>query len=186
MALRRVKVICLGNTGTGKTCLLNRIVNGTWDDGLRPTINVEQHTLDWESPDGHSYVANFWDTAGQEAYHAVVRSYYRDVHIALLCYSTIETTSLPSLKNWKTNLQNESPQAHLVVVATKSDAEGKERVGDRSGLDKAQDWGGSFVSTSAKTGAGIDSLVEEIKKLSADVVDPSESGPVPATGGNCC
>ena len=81
-----IKVITIGACGIGKTCLLQRIAEGVFNENSIPTIGVGMYV--WQFKASKNYEEGsfqFWDTAGQERFAAMVNAYYRDVHLIFFC-----------------------------------------------------------------------------------------------------
>lgn len=103
------KIIMLGATGGGKTCLLSTSVkHETFNNKIQPSMNTEFLTVkmqrpDWSTGEPNQYImANIWDTAGQERYNAVSNSYFRRTHGVLVVFDVTSSNSLHScFKNTK-------------------------------------------------------------------------------------
>ena len=122
-----INVITLGASGVGKTSIIKRIKDGTFEDEYNVTIGVEFFSIerDYEKKN-MKYLLNFYDTNGMESMQSLIPvQYIRDSHVVLLVFSNIET--LDDLKNrWvdyykvNTNIDN----AKFILIGNKSDTFG--------------------------------------------------------------
>ena len=83
---RSVKVILIGDSGVGKTNILNRLVNNKFNDKYNPSLSLEYNN---HSIKINNYIIRMqiWDTAGQEKYNSIISNYYRSAEVAIFVYS---------------------------------------------------------------------------------------------------
>jgi small GTP-binding protein len=181
------KVVLLGNSGTGKTSILDYAVTHIANDNLRPTIGCNCSPLTIDLPTGPVQL-RVWDTAGQELYRSIVPIYMRDAGAALLVYDITDTKSVDALDDWHSVLMEEqSGDVLIYVVANKIDLPAT--VADVRGESVAQKVNGSFHRVSAKTGEGIDTLFRAVAQetstgerfLTRIIAQRSRE-----SGGGCC
>ena len=105
MIEREIKVALIGNSGVGKTCIIQRFKDNTFNDYSDSTISAS--SVDKEIIRGkEKYILNIWDTAGQEKYQSLGKLFYKDAYIILLIYDITNQKSLDSLKKtWYPDLQ---------------------------------------------------------------------------------
>jgi len=139
------KIILLGSSGVGKTSLINKITNDDYKESL-PTefLGCSEITID-----GLSTVV--WDTAGQELHKSMIRNYYRDVDIAIVCFDLSNITSLNSVQGYIDDVKDESPKCTVIVAGLKCDI-------SVSGSIEF-----NHIKVSSKTGEGVPELKELIK-----------------------
>ncbi|XP_035122454.1 ras-related protein Rab-26 isoform X2 [Callithrix jacchus] len=149
------KVMLVGDSGVGKTCLLVRFKDGAFLAGtFISTVGIDfrNKVLD---VDGVKVKLQMWDTAGQERFRSVTHAYYRDAHALLLLYDVTNKASFD-------NIQVDS--AHERVVKRED------------GEKLAKEYGLPFMETSAKTGLNVDlaftAIAKELKQRSMKA--PSE------------
>ncbi|AYV80804.1 MAG: ras-related protein RABB1a isoform X2 [Harvfovirus sp.] len=166
-----LKVILIGDTGVGKTCLIDRFCNNHFDMMHDITIGVEfgSKIVEVSEEGGESFCvkAQFWDTAGQEAYRSIVRSYYREASGVLLCYDVSQYLSFQNVVSWLKEVRNECDDGtKIILVAMKCDLESKRCVGSKEGRELADEHGLLFCEVSAKKNVNIyscfDMLIREI------------------------
>ena len=157
------KIVCIGNTFTGKTSLLERFANQSFKEQGRATIGVEfSHVT---RPGFHM---TLWDTAGQERYSNLSSSYYRGAHVVLLVYAASERQTFSGLTHWLRQFQSYGDSSTLVVVvANKIDVE-ERQVSPTDGAHWAQERNLAYFEVSAKNGTGVHHLfewiIDELKK----------------------
>ena len=117
-----------------------------------------------------------WDTAGQESFRSITRSYYRGAAGALLVYDVTRRDSFVHLQKWYEEARaHSSPTIALMLVGNKSDLEQKRVVSTREGEEFARERGMIFLETSAKAGVNVDSAFLLVSQL---ILSRIESGAV--------
>jgi Ras-related protein Rab-8A len=156
----QIKVLTLGNSGVGKTCLILRFAGRGFSPTWISTIGIDVQTryLDLSGPHGTSRVKMMmWDTAGQEAFRSITASYFRSTHGVLLVYDVTSRASFQGLQSWIHDLNEADRSIVKVLVASKCDAtESQRAVTKAEGEALAKSTGAPFFETSAKKGTGVD------------------------------
>ena len=100
-AQRQYKIVIVGNSGVGKTCLLVRFTEASFSDKGASTIGVDFTARDVTvgSP-GLRVKLQMWDTAGQERYRAAMTSYYRGAHGIIFAYAVDDRKSFAAIEQW--------------------------------------------------------------------------------------
>jgi small GTP-binding protein len=161
-----MKVVIVGDTQVGKTCLISFLVNSTFKSYSPPTIGAAFQTYCITTARGPTTL-QIWDTAGQEKYRALAPMYYRSADIAILVYDVTQVATFESLDQWCREIAEKGP-AHLevVIAGNKIDLEGARAVetaaGRRFAADHEVKW---FTEVSAKTGAGVFELFTKAAEL---------------------
>jgi Ras-related protein Rab-1A len=70
-----VKVVLIGNTGCGKTCIVTRFTNNTYDETVKNTVGAAFNAKTVRTPDGDMLKFQIWDTAGQERFKNLTKMY---------------------------------------------------------------------------------------------------------------
>ncbi|XP_059752506.1 ras-related protein Rab-26 [Balaenoptera ricei] len=159
------KVMLVGDSGVGKTCLLVRFKDGAFLAGtFISTVGIDfrNKVLD---VDGMKVKLQIWDTAGQERFRSVTHAYYRDAHALLLLYDVTNKASFDSIQAWLTEIQEYAQHdVVLMLLGNKVDS-AQERVVKREDGEKlAKEYGLPFMETSAKTGLNVDLAFTAIAK----------------------
>ena len=172
-----LNVITLGNQGVGKTSLVNRIINGTFQETYTSTIGIEFHTLKRKYENKNLEITlSFKDTAGQEKFQTINNQYIRDSHIVLLVFSNIE--SLIDLKDRWYKLYKENANienSRFILIGNKSDIFGDEKNNIlKEGEKFADEINSSFITCSAKSKDNMDNLEKFIILEAKNYIDDNE------------
>ncbi|XP_036052167.1 ras-related protein Rab-26 isoform X2 [Onychomys torridus] len=171
------KVMLVGDSGVGKTCLLVRFKDGAFLAGtFISTVGIDfrNKVLD---VDGMKVKLQIWDTAGQERFRSVTHAYYRDAHALLLLYDITNKDSFDNIQAWLTEIQEYAQQdVVLMLLGNKVDSAQERAVKREDGEKLAKEYGLPFMETSAKTGLNVDlaftAIAKELKQRSTQ--PPSE------------
>lgn len=175
------KYIIIGDTGVGKSCLLLQFTDKRFQPVHDLTIGVEFGAR-LITIDNHQIKLQIWDTAGQESFRSITRSYYRDAAGALLVYDITRRESFNHLSRWLEEArQNGNPNMTIMLIGNKSDLEHRRAVSTKEGDIFAQENGLVFLETSAKSAANVETAfiktAENIyEKIKEGVYDPSREG----------
>ncbi|KAK7097918.1 ras-related protein Rab-9A-like [Littorina saxatilis] len=161
---RHLRVVLLGDSGVGKTSILRRFVEGTFDDGVDSTISIEQMEKEVRV-DGQRYVLRVVDTAGQERFRSLRENFYRGTHICLLTFALDKLASFCNLSMWRQEFLHYArvPPGTLfpfLVIGNKADVTPKARaVSDVN----VQTWCGAnadvpYFETSAKQALNVEEV----------------------------
>ncbi|XP_051024038.1 ras-related protein Rab-26 [Acomys russatus] len=165
------KVMLVGDSGVGKTCLLVRFKDGAFLAGtFISTVGIDfrNKVLD---VDGMKVKLQIWDTAGQERFRSVTHAYYRDAHALLLLYDITNKDSFDNIKAWLTEIQEYAQHnVVLMLLGNKVDSTQERAVKREDGEKLAKEYGLPFMETSAKTGLNVDlaftAIAKELKQRS--------------------
>lgn len=169
-----MKVVMVGDTGVGKSSLLIQFTENTFDSSQAATIGVEFGTniLD---VDDKQVKLQIWDTAGQEAFRSLTRSYYRGTCCAILVYDITSKNSFAHLKDWLDEARDNGPETMIfLVIGNKIDSEDDRQVTFEDGRLFAEENGTFFTETSAKTGDHVTAAFQLITKTICDKISNGE------------
>jgi len=158
------KVVLLGESGVGKTCIMNQLMEGEFKEKTFSTISAQFHRKNFKFPGNKSITLDIWDTAGQELYRSLNKFYYKKAKAVILVYDITRIDSFNEVKNYWYNQikENTNNDVIIAVAANKSDLYEKRQVSDEDGEEFAKSIGAIFESTSAKNDSGITNLFENI------------------------
>ncbi|KAJ6239706.1 ras-related protein rab-5c [Anaeramoeba flamelloides] len=161
-----IKIVMLGQCGTGKTSIVNRFVKDQFDPEIKTTVGAN-FFLRSINVDGLNFCIRLWDTSGQERFNSLTPLYYRNSNIAILVYDIKDITSLEKVKYWIKEIHNNVKiMPFIVIVGNKMD-QYDEKV-DLKTLNLAksvtEQIGADIMHTSAKTGEGITEMFENITR----------------------
>lgn len=175
------KYIIIGDTGVGKSCMLLQFTDKRFQPVHDLTIGVEFGAR-LITIEGQQIKLQIWDTAGQESFRSITRSYYRDAAGALLVYDITRRESFNHLSRWLEEArQNGNPSMTVMLIGNKTDLEHRRAVSTKEGEIFAQENGLVFMETSAKTSANVENAfiktAESIyEKIKSGLYDPSREG----------
>jgi len=167
-----LKVVLLGQHDVGKTCLVERYLNGRFKDDVAATVGaafgakkVTVHT--------RQLTVGIWDTAGAERYESMSRIYYRSAKAAIVAYDVTRLDSFAKVRFWITELLANESDCAIYVVGTKGDLINEKKVRDSDVEEYASTVNAKVFITSAKTGENVENLFQTIAE---DFAVQMESG----------
>ena len=165
----RVKMVLLGDSGVGKSCLVLRFVRGEFDPSSKVTVGAAFMSHPVSLPDSSTVKFEIWDTAGQERYASLAPLYYRGAHAAAVVFDITSEDSYERAKYWIKELQAKaSGEIVIALVGNKADLAAEREVSTETAEDFARSGNMAFIETSAKTADNVSELFETIaQKLSA-------------------
>ncbi|XP_022199382.1 ras-related protein Rab-37 isoform X3 [Nilaparvata lugens] len=152
------KVMLLGDSGVGKTCLLVRFRDNLFLSGnFISTVGIDFRNK-VVTVDDSKIKLQIWDTAGQERFRSVTHAYYRDAHALLLLYDVSSKTSFDNIRAWLGEIKE---YAHddvvIMLLGNKADCPSSERLVRREDGERlAREYNVPFMETSAKTGLNVE------------------------------
>ncbi|KAK6228255.1 hypothetical protein QUC31_006362, partial [Theobroma cacao] len=157
----RVKLVLLGDSGVGKSCIVLRFVRGQFDPTSKVTVGASFLSQTIALQDSTTVKFEIWDTAGQERYAALAPLYYRGAGVAVIVYDITSPESFTKAQYWVKELQKHgSPDIVMALVGNKADLHENREVPVQDGIDYAEKNGMFFIETSAKTADNINQLFE--------------------------
>ena len=174
------KLVLLGDSAVGKSCLVVRFVRDEFFEYQEPTIGAAFLTQTVTLPDA-TVKFEIWDTAGQERYRSLAPMYYRGAAAAIVVYDITKKDSFKGAINWIKEIQKRGdPNVVIALAGNKADMEGKRKVQYEEAQQYANDNEIMLMETSAKTAHNVRNLFVEIaKKLPKNlVVQERETFPI--------
>ena len=158
------KIILIGSSGVGKSSLIQRYTQKTFEDVYDCTIGVDFFTKTIDV-NGKTVKLQIWDTAGTEKYRSITSSYYRGSHCALIVFDLTSKDSFESLPTWIENYYkncNQEFDKNVIMIGNKNDLSEKrdvtqEKINDFIKLNNLV-----YFETSAKTGENVDESFQYI------------------------
>ena len=168
-----IKVILVGSSGVGKTSLVSAFFDNPFENQDLPTVSPSSCSAVLEI-DGKKIDLQIWDTAGQERFQSISQMFYRDSHVAFVCF---DAKNVNSVENWINRVRDEVPECIIYLVATKSDMLTQEETNDLN--QKGQEMltkfhAKNFLLTSAKTGSGVSDLFASAAQCYSEIFKVNE------------
>ncbi|XP_022447104.1 ras-related protein Rab-1B isoform X2 [Neophocaena asiaeorientalis asiaeorientalis] len=192
------KLLLIGDSGVGKSCLLLRFADDTYTESYISTIGVDFKIRTIEL-DGKTIKLQIWDTAGQERFRTITSSYYRGAHGIIVVYDVTDQESYANVKQWLQEIDRyASENVNKLLVGNKSDLTTKKVVDNTTAKEFADSLGIPFLETSAKNATNVEqaflTMAAEIKRRMGPGAAPGgerpnlkiDSTPVKQAGGGCC
>ncbi|XP_074035853.1 RAS oncogene family member Rab8 [Leptinotarsa decemlineata] len=161
------KLLLIGDSGVGKTCVLFRFSEDAFNTTFISTIGIDFkiRTIDL---DGKKIKLQIWDTAGQERFRTITTAYYRGAMGIMLVYDITNEKSFENIKNWIRNIEeNASADVEKMLLGNKCELEEKRQVSKERGEQLAIEYGIKFIETSAKASIRVEdaffTLARDIK-----------------------
>lgn len=163
--LYQFRLIIIGESTVGKSCLLRRFTESRYIEHNDPTVGVDFHSK-IVRVDGHNLKLQLWDTAGQERFRAITRSYFRNAVGALLVFNLSDRESFQQLPEWIDDVQQASKPRHpvFVLAGNKADMDRHRQVLRRDAELFASKHNMDYVETSAKTGLNVEEVFAVIAR----------------------
>ncbi|KAI8067906.1 ras family-domain-containing protein [Gongronella butleri] len=167
-----IKLLLIGDSGVGKSCLLLRFSDDSFTPSFITTIGIDFKIRTIEL-DGKRIKLQIWDTAGQERFRTITTAYYRGAMGILLVYDVTDERSFGNVRNWFSNIEQHANEGvNKILIGNKCDMEDKRVVKKEQGEELARELGIQFMETSAKANIGVEEaffdLARDIKKRLID------------------
>uniref|UniRef100_A0A3Q2Q9E9 small monomeric GTPase n=1 Tax=Fundulus heteroclitus TaxID=8078 RepID=A0A3Q2Q9E9_FUNHE len=161
------KLLLIGDSGVGKTCVLFRFSEDAFNSTFISTIGIDFKIRTIEL-DGKKIKLQIWDTAGQERFRTITTAYYRGAMGIMLVYDITNEKSFDNIKNWIRNIEEHaSADVERMVLGNKCDVNDKRQVSKDRGEKLALEYGIKFMETSAKANINVENafltLARDIK-----------------------
>ena len=111
--LKIFKVCLVGESGVGKTCIINRFVNDEFREDEPPSISASysEKFIQLDEYEGKTVKFHIWDTAGQEKYRSIGKIFYKDANAAILVYDITSQKTFDEIKNyWYKEIKDHTPE----------------------------------------------------------------------------
>ena len=131
--LIKLKLIVVGNQGTGKSCILNRFVNETFEENYQATIGLDFQSKNITIHDQDVRLI-IYDTAGQEKFRSLIPMYIREAQIILLVYDISDKDSFDAMPNWIQEVKEVlNKEVVFALIGNKMDLESQRKVSYEEG-----------------------------------------------------
>ena len=165
------RYIIVGDINVGKSCIMLQFSSNQFREEHELTIGVE-FAIKFLEIKNKNIKIQVWDTAGEEAFQSITKSYYRNAIGALLVYDITKKSSFEHLQKWLDSVkENSSKNIKIILIGNKIDLEDKREVTFQEGEEFAKNNGLFFFETSAKNFKNIN---EAFNKLTEEIYENIE------------
>lgn len=190
---RHFKLVLLGDSSVGKSCLVTQFVRGEFHDFQEPTIGAAflTATIPLDDSSQSSVRLEIWDTAGQERYRSLAPMYYRGAAAAVVVFDLTSQESFAGAKSWVKELQRRG-DANVVIALAGNKVDVETRTVEREEATAfAEENGIIYMETSAKTAQNVRELFVAVARRlpKAEVPDVTSSvnlAPTSEPSSGCC
>jgi len=192
MAMKRdydylFKLVLIGDSGVGKSCLLLRFADDNFTDSYISTIGVD-FRFRTVTIDKKTVKLQIWDTAGQERFRTITSAYYRGADGIIMVYDVTSPESFDHVEEWLSEVDRYANEnTAKLLVGNKADLIEEKQVSEETAQRFADKLGISFLETSAKTATNVDAafltMAKELIKNREKTPGPAPGNPKPG-GGN--
>ncbi|XP_005453345.1 ras-related protein Rab-15 isoform X2 [Oreochromis niloticus] len=153
------RLLMLGDSGVGKTCMLRRFTESDFDTTHISTIGIDFKMKTLEV-DGTKVRVQIWDTAGQERYQTITKQYYRRAQGIIFVYDITDKLSFKHIAKWYTTQKMET-----ILIGNKCDDSLRREVSKNQGTKLAGSYGMEFFETSASKNINISESFKRLTEL---------------------
>lgn len=175
----QIKLLMIGDSGVGKTCLLLRYANDSFSPTFITTIGIDFKIKNVDI-EGTRIKLQIWDTAGQERFRTITTSYFRGAQGILLVYDVTDRRSFESIRNWISQIQQHADvHVNKILVGNKCDMKDDKVVSTEEAQKLADEFKIPFAEVSAKNNICVDESFHSLAKAVKDrlVADGGADGP---------
>jgi len=150
------KLVLIGDSGVGKSCLLLRFADDNFTDSYISTIGVD-FRFRTITIDKKTVKLQIWDTAGQERFRTITSAYYRGADGIIMVYDVTSQESFDHVEAWLSEVDRYANEnTSKLLLGNKADLQDERQVTEETGHKFAEKLGIPFLETSAKTAVGVD------------------------------
>lgn len=165
-----MKILLIGDSGVGKSCLLVRFVEDKFSPSFITTIGID-FKIKTVDINGKKVKLQLWDTAGQERFRTITTAYYRGAMGIILVYDVTDERTFANVKQWFNTVNDHAnDDAQLLLVGNKSDMDTR-IVTYEQGESLAQELGLPFIESSAKDDSNVNEIFFTLAKLIQEKID---------------
>ena len=160
-----IKILTLGDTMVGKSSIVLRYSDDKFDDKIFSTIGIDFKTK-YIKMDNYSVKVLIWDTAGQEKFQNIAKTYYKGANGVMLIYDISNRKTFQRINFWIKELKenNKIDELFIYLIGNKKDLEDKREISFEEGEKYAKENNINFIEVSAKSGEGIPNLFHNVIK----------------------
>lgn len=160
------KLIVIGDSGVGKSCLTMRATKNQFDSNYNATVGFEFFTFNVKI-NNQVVKLQLWDTCGQEIYRSLITNFYRNSSLAMMVYSIDNKESFDNIDIWLKELKTHAnPDAKVFLIGNKLDLDNQRKVTKEQAAKYKEDYNiDYFLECSAKSGLNAQTVFLEAAKI---------------------
>ena len=165
-----LKLIVLGDSGVGKTAILNRYVSNEFNQEYKATIGADFMTHEIEIG-GREVLLQLWDTAGQERFHSLGNAFYRGCDACIFVYDITNEESFFNIDQWRDSFVEQGSIEFgfpMLLIGNKCDLVNKRRISLEQGINYTNANDMTFYETSALSGDNVKDAIDALAAKAAD------------------
>ena len=164
------KILVLGDTSVGKSCLLLRFCDNSFQEAHLTTIGLDFRLKTINLKDGRKVKIQIWDTAGEDRFRSITRNYYKGAKGILLIFDVTDKETFTHVRDWIERIHEESPEGITIcLVGNKIDMNESRVISNEEGKKLADEFKIPSFETSAKSNIGVEEvftyLVKEVDTI---------------------
>lgn len=157
-----IKIVVVGDSGVGKSNILNRYVHNEFNHDSKATVGVELNTKSYKINDKVVKV-HLWDTAGQERYKSITAAYYKGAKGAMIVYDITKQETYKSVDKWYKEIKEYGDKSLIpMLVGNKCDLKHLRTVETKEALERAKILSMPFMETSAAESTNVDQAFKQL------------------------
>ena len=168
------KIIIIGDSAVGKTCVFKKISSNTFNEKSISTIGMDRRTLYFTIKNNQGndleVEVQLWDTAGQERFRTIAKSYYKGAHGIILIYDVTNRKTYENIRKWLNQINNEaSNKISIILVANKIDREEERQISVEEGESLANANNLPIFEASAKDSINVEESFKFLIEINSDI-----------------
>jgi small GTP-binding protein len=171
------KIVIVGDSGVGKTSLVNHITGSLFSDSHVPTVGSQFLTLPVRL-EGQQVILELWDTAGQEIYRSFVGFYAREAKGAFVVCDVTRAPTIESLDKWIQFIGAQAPGVKVLVFANKCDLEDGRTIARERLIELCASKHADVIEGSARSGKRTGEAFQKMGEMML-AVEPNEAAALP-------
>ena len=159
------KILTIGESNVGKTCVLRRFVENKFLKTHLATIGIDFKTKNI-TVDDKEIKLKIWDTAGQERFRNITNQYYKGADGIILIFDITDQNSFDKIQDWinQINSNTQTDEIGLILIGNKKDLDNNRTISFKEGDALGKELGIKYFETSALSGEGIDEAFKYVTK----------------------
>ena len=164
------KILLLGDTSVGKSCLLLRFCDNSFQEAHLTTIGLDFRLKTINLKEDRKVKIQIWDTAGEDRFRSITRNYYKGAKGILLIFDVTDKETFTHVRDWIERIHEESPEGITIcLVGNKIDMNESRVISNEEGKKIADEFKIPYFETSAKSNIGVEEvftyLVKEVDTI---------------------